>query len=87
MGSDKSRRQTEQQALAEAKKNALERTLSYFKSETQVKGFLLEKDVIGADANATISIIKELDKARDKDASSGDCYRMSEDRKVMYGKD
>jgi len=76
MGSDKSRRQTEQQALAEAKRTAVEKTLSYFKSETQVKDLQLEKDVIGAYANATISIIQELDKAWYKDPSSGDCYRM-----------
>jgi len=76
MGSDKSRRQTEQQAMAEAKRNAVEKTLSYFKSETQVKDLQLEKDVIGAYTNATISIIQELDKVWYKDQSSGDCYRI-----------
>jgi hypothetical protein len=76
MGADKSRRQTEQQALTEAKRNAVEKTLSYIKSETTVKDFQFEKDVIGAYSNAAIKIIQELEKAWYKDASSGDCYRI-----------
>mgnify|MGYP001313563345 FL=1 len=76
MGADKSRRQTEQQALSEAKRNAVEKTLTYIKSETTVKDFQLEKDVIGAYSNATIKIVQELEKGWYKDASSGDCYRI-----------
>ena len=76
MGADKSRRQTEQQALSEAKRGAVEKTLSYIKSETTVKDFQLEKDVIGAYSNATIKIVQELEKGWYKDASSGDCYRI-----------
>ena len=76
MGADKSRRQTEQQALSEAKRNAVERTLSYIKSETMIKDFQLEKDVIGAYTNAAIKIVQELEKGWYKDASSGDCYRV-----------
>jgi hypothetical protein len=76
MGADKSRRQTEQQALVEAQRNAVEKTLSYFRSETRVKDFQFEKDIIGAYSNATIKIVQELDKAWYKDPSSGDCYRI-----------
>jgi hypothetical protein len=76
MGADKSRRQTEQQALSEAKRNAVEKTLTYIKSETTVKDFQFEKDVIGAYANAAIKIVQELEKGWYKDASSGDCYRL-----------
>ena len=76
MGIDKSRRQTEQQALTEAKRNAVEKTLTYFKSETQVMDFQFEKDIIGAYANAAIRIIQELEKTWYKDPSSGECYRM-----------
>jgi len=76
MGADKSRRQTEQQALSEAKRNAAEKTLTYIKSETTVKDFQFEKDVIGAYANAAIKIVQELEKGWYKDASSGDCYRL-----------
>ena len=76
MGADKSRRQTEQQALSEAQRNAVEKTLTYIKSETTVKDFQFEKDVIGAYTNAAIKIVQELEKAWYKDASSGDCYRI-----------
>ena len=76
MGDDKSKRQTEQQALSEAKRNAVEKTLSYIKSETQVKDYQLEKDIVGAYSNAAIKIVQELEKAWYKDASSGDCYRI-----------
>ena len=76
MGDDKSRKQTEQQALSEAKRNAVEKTLSYIKSETQVKDYQLEKDIVGAYSNATIKIVQELEKAWYRDASSGDCYRV-----------
>lgn len=62
--------------MSEAKRNAVEKTLSYIKSETTVKDFQLEKDVIGAYANAAIKIVQELEKAWYKDASSGDCYRI-----------
>ena len=76
MGDDKSKRQTEQQALSEAKRNAVEKTLSYIKSETQVKDYQLEKDIVGAYSNAAIKIVQELEKAWYKDASSGNCYRI-----------
>jgi hypothetical protein len=76
MGADKSRRQTEQQALTEAKRNAVEKTLSYLKSETQIKDFQLEKDIIGAYSNASLQIIQELEKTWYKDPSLGDCYRI-----------
>jgi len=76
MGADKSRRQTEQQASSEVKRNAVEKTLSYIKSETQVKDYQLEKDIVSAYSNAAIMIVQELEKAWYKDASSGDCYRI-----------
>jgi hypothetical protein len=77
MGDDKSRKQTEQQALSEAKRNAADNTLSYIKSETKVKDFQLEKDIIGAYANATVKIVQEIEKTWYKDVASGDCYRIT----------
>ena len=76
MGDDKSRKQTEQAAMADAKRNAAERALTYLKSETQVKDFTVEKDLVNAYAQATVKIIQELEKAWVKDANSGDCYRI-----------
>jgi len=76
MGDDKSRKQTEQAAMNDAKRIAAERALTYLKSETQVKDFTVEKDLVNAYAQATIKIIEELEKAWYKDAHSGDCYRI-----------
>lgn len=76
MGEDKSRKQTEQAALADAKRKAIERVSTYVKSETHVKDFELEKDLVSAYANATVKIIQELEKDWYKDATMGDCYKI-----------
>ena len=52
MGDEKSRKQTEQAAMIDAKKNAAEYTSTYIKSETQVKDFALQKDIVAAYSNA-----------------------------------
>jgi hypothetical protein len=76
MGDDRSRRQTEQAAMADAKRNAAERAMTYLKSETQVKDLAVEKDLIHAYAQATVKVIQELEKSWIKDPNSGDCYRI-----------
>ena len=76
MGDDKSRKQTEQAAMTDAKRIAAERAMTYLKSETQVKDFAVEKDLVNAYAQATVKIIQELEKSWFKDANSGDCYRI-----------
>jgi hypothetical protein len=76
MGDDKSRKQTEQAAMADAKRNAAERAVTYLKSETQVKDFAVEKDLVAAYANAAVKVVQELEKAWYKDAVTGECYRM-----------
>jgi hypothetical protein len=76
MGDDKSRKQTEQAAMADAKRSAAERAMTYLKSETQVKDFAVEKDLVNAYAQATVRVIQELEKSWVKDANSGDCYRI-----------
>jgi hypothetical protein len=76
MGYDKSRKQTEEEALANAKRKAVEYATTYIESETRVKDFQLEKDIISAYANAAVKIIQEVDKGWYKDQSTGDCYRI-----------
>ncbi|MCK9195351.1 MAG: DUF4384 domain-containing protein [Syntrophales bacterium] len=76
MGDDKSRKQTEQAAMADAKRNAAERAVTYLRSETQVKDFAVEKDLIAAYSNAAVKVIQELEKSWYKDAVTGECYRM-----------
>ncbi|RZB34721.1 MAG: hypothetical protein SRB1_00489 [Desulfobacteraceae bacterium Eth-SRB1] len=63
MGEDRSRRQTEQAALEAAKRNAIEFASTYMTSETHIKDFELEKDLVSAYANATVKVIKELEKS------------------------
>jgi len=76
MGDDKSRKQTEQAAMADAKRSAAERAMTYLKSETQVKNFAVEKDLIDAYSHAAVKVIQELEKSWFKDAAAGDCYRI-----------
>jgi hypothetical protein len=76
MGDDKSRKQTEQAAMSDAKRNAAERAITYLKSETQVKDYSVEKDLVNAYTLATVKVIQELDKSWFKDTAAGDCYRI-----------
>jgi len=76
MGDDKSRKQTEQAALTDAKKKAVEFASTYIKSESQVKNFVLEKDLLSAYANSEVKIIQELSKEWYKDPNSGDCQKL-----------
>ena len=76
MGDDKSRKQTEQAAMADAKRNAAERAVTYLRSETQVKDLAVEKDLIDAYSHAAVKVIQELEKAWFKDTAAGECYRI-----------
>lgn len=76
MGDDKSRKQTEQAAFTEARKKAVEFTSTYVKSETVVKDFVVEKDLLAAYAHAEVKIIQEIEKVWYKDQFSGDCCRV-----------
>jgi hypothetical protein len=83
MGDDKSRMQTEAEALMNAKRKAVEFASSYLRSETRVKDFELEKDLVDAYAHATIKIIEELEKTWYKDPTSGDCFRLKVKAEVV----
>lgn len=76
MGDDKSRKQTETAALAEAKRNAVESVKTYVSSATEVKDFELQKDLVSAYANATVTVVEALEKGWYKDPAMGDCYRI-----------
>ena len=76
MGEDKSRNQTRNEAVAAAKRNAAESAITYVKSETEVKDFQLERDILDAYARASVRVIemKELDWY--KDTVSGECLKI-----------
>jgi len=76
MGYDKSRKQTEEEALANAKKKATEHASTYIKSESRLKDFELEKDLVEAYSNATVKVVQELNKVWYKDAALGDCCQV-----------
>src|SRR3990167_7974691 len=62
MGEDRAKKQTEKLAFDDAKRRAVEYTLTYLKSETVVNKYELEKDLIEAYSNAAIKIIQEMEK-------------------------
>jgi hypothetical protein len=76
MGEDKSRKQTEQAAMADAKRKAIEQVSSYITSETQVKDFELQKDLVEAYSRATVRVIQEIERGWYKDQSLGDCFKV-----------
>src|SRR3989338_11019378 len=76
MGEDRAKKQTEKLAFDDAKRRAVEYTLTYLKSETVVNKYELEKDLIEAYSNASIKIIQEMDKKWYKDESLGDCFKI-----------
>jgi hypothetical protein len=75
-GDDKSRKQTEQDALLEVKRLAVENAIFYIKSETTVKDFVVDKDIVQAYSNATVKVMEFLDRKWYKDERSGDCYKI-----------
>jgi hypothetical protein len=83
MGDDKSRQQTEQDALAGAKRKAVEYASTYLKSETHLKDFQVEKDLVDAYAHATIRIIEEVEKGWYRDEARGECYRVKVKAEVI----
>jgi len=76
MGDDKSRKQTEESALTDAKKKAVEHISTYLTSESKVTNFVLEKDLLSAYAHAEVKLIQELSKEWYKDPNSGDCLKI-----------
>lgn len=90
-GEDKSRKQTELSAMSEAKRSAVEYAISYLKSETRIKDYQIEKDIVEAYSNAKVKVIEIKERNWYKDERSGDCYRVKikaeiiPDEKAMTG--
>lgn len=76
MGDDKSKKETEQAALSDAKRKAVDYTLTYLESNTEVKNFVLESDMVKAYSNASVRVIEEIEKKWFRDPSSGECFRL-----------
>ena len=76
MGDDKSRKQTEDVALKDAKRKASESATTYIQAETHLKDAMLQKDVLSAYTNSQVKVIQEFLKEWYKEGSLGDCYRV-----------
>lgn len=76
MGEDRTKRQTEETALQDAKRKAIEQVSTYIQAETQVKDFELQKDIVNAYANAKVRIIEWKGIWDSEPPKVGDCYRV-----------
>lgn len=76
LGDDRTRRQTETEAMNQAKRSAAEYAATYIRSESRVKDMQLEKDLVDAYAKAEVRILQELNRGWYKDASAGDCFKV-----------
>ncbi len=83
MGDDKSKKETEQAALSDAKRKAVDYTLTYLESNTEVKNFVLESDMVKAYSNASVRVIEEIEKGWYRDPSSGECFRLKVKAEVL----
>lgn len=76
MGDDKSRKQTREDALIDAKNRALEYVVSYVKSETKVKNLTLESDMVRVYKRAKVKILEKEEPGWYRDEHSGDCFKV-----------
>jgi hypothetical protein len=76
MGMDKSRKQTQQAAFADAKRNASEFALSYITSGTVVENMELKQDLVSAFSKSKVKVLSTLSKEWYKEEGLGDCYKV-----------
>ena len=71
MGDDQSRKQTENAALQDAKRLAIEFTSTYLESETVMENFQLKNDLVQAFAKANVQVVDILSESWD---DPRDCF-------------
>ncbi len=76
MNEDRTKRQTEELALHDAKRRSIEQVSTYIESETEVKDFELKKDIVNAYADAEVRIIEAEGRWDSEPPKIGDCYRL-----------
>ena len=76
MGEEKSRKQTKQEALADAKRKAIEYTTSHIRSETRLNNLQLEIDVVEAYSKADVQILDLKEIGWYKDQNLGECFKV-----------
>ena len=83
LGDDKSRKQTKDVALQDAKRLALEYAGSYLESETVVENFQLKSDLIKAFKSAEVKVIEILEETW----IEGDCFTIRIKAEVIPNKE
>ncbi len=76
MGEDRSRKETQDQALADAKRMAAEQVMSFVKGETVVENMAIQKDLVASYTGATVELLSVSDGAWYRDPATGDCFRI-----------
>ncbi|OYT15195.1 MAG: hypothetical protein B7C24_14355 [Bacteroidetes bacterium 4572_77] len=76
MGDTKSRKETISEAKKNAKRNAAENAGTYIKSETVVKNYMTEKDLMEAYSQAIVKVIEVISGEWVKDDLMGDSYKI-----------
>ncbi len=76
LSEDRTKRQTEETALQDAKRRAIEQISTYIQSETEIKDFELKKDIVNAYAKAKVRVIESSGKWAKEPPAIGDCYRI-----------
>lgn len=77
MGDTKSRKDTMDEAKSNAKRNAGENAMTFISSETTVKDFVLEKDLVEAFSQALVKVLEEVKGEWIKDDIMGESYRIT----------
>ncbi len=73
MGIDKSRKETENAALTDAKRNAVEFSKTFIQSESQIENFELKKDLIEAFSQAAVKVLDVVNREWQA-PTEGDCF-------------
>ena len=76
MGDTKSKKQTMDEAKANALRNASENAGIYISSETKIKNYMMESDIVEAFAKAEVKILSEAGEWF-RDVSLGDSYKLT----------
>jgi hypothetical protein len=84
MGDTKSKKETMEEARANAMRNASENAGIYISSETKIKNYVLESDIVEAFARAEVRILSEKGEWF-RDESLGDSYRVTIQAEVTPG--
>ena len=76
LGDDKTRKETEIEALESARRSALEQAGVYIRSETETKNFMLDHDLIEAYTRGTVKVLDTMDSTWYDDPDYGLSYRI-----------